>query len=702
MRWFNKACLLLLTLGLPTLALAATSIFEVDPGDKSIEWLGMIFGTVPTTPIVGKNPMFSNLVYIFNQAVFGLGIIVISYTAAMGAIHTAHEGQFLGKSWHPILVPLRAGIGILLLVPQGTVGYNYMQMFVMWFIVQGIGVANSMWTQVLRGNAVHGNIHTDTRKVDLKGAQTVVNDIVAANVCMKVINAHLDKFPSSYSNGVIAYHDRLRDRVSWGIDSSSADPECGSIDLKTLETTVRGPDPGPARQVRMDAFASSILGVQSSLEAAAEESLMNPQPNPPFMASTLVDAAQTLRATAIATAQDPNEVVGEVNKEAMENGWILAGSYYYQLTQNGVGFNMSVNFGRMATPSAAVKGVGSFYAAVLAPALANAASYNANALNSITTVETWDRAGTSIVLKPRNMSGQGGSIFAALFGSLFEDVTQDLMRQMTGGTDPNATAKEKQAASKWNNDPLVNLAAFGSNLVTITEQVFFAALGIAFGLWLISSPMSCLQPLGHTVNFILTIIMPIAILMISLLWTAGLTLGIYIPMIPYLVFTFCALSWMIMVIEAMLAAPLIALTLIVPSEDEIGKAGHAIIILLGIFLRPILMVLGFVLAIQLLIVAIGMLNAGFWATMLSATGGSSGVGVFGLIAILLLYASIALGMVHEAFSLIYLVPNKVMRWIGGGEGDDPMSKVKELKGSVQKGAGIGAGLMKSSLKAVKK
>ncbi len=199
-------------------------------------------------------------------------------------------------------------------------------------------------------------------------------------------------------------------------------------------------------------------------------------------------------------------------------------------------------------------------------------------------------------------------------------------------------------------------------------------------------------------NFALTIIMPIAMLMVSLLFVAGITLGLYMPMIPYLVFTFSALTWIIMVIEAMLAAPLIALTLIVPSEDEMGKAGHAIAILLGIFLRPALMILGFIMAIQLLIVAVGMLNAAFWSTIMAATGGSNGVGIFGLIAILLLYASIAMGMVHEAFSLIYLVPNKVMRWIGaGGDQDEAMSKVKELKGSTQKGAGMGSGLMKSGL-----
>src|SRR5262249_44522191 len=153
----------------------------------------------------------------------------------------------------------------------------------------------------------------------------------------------------------------------------------------------------------------------------------------------------------------------------------------------------------------------------------------------------------------------------------------------------------------------------------------------------------------------LKVVVPVCILMISLLWVAGITLCLYVPMIPYLVFTFSAISWIILVVEAMLGAPMIALSLIVPSEDEVGKAGHAIVILLGLFLRPALMILGFILAIKLLMVAIQMLNYGFWATLVDSTGGSAGIGFFGLIAVIFIYTSLATGMVHEAFSLIYML-----------------------------------------------
>ncbi len=212
MKVLSRVCLLLLML-FPTFAFALGA-FDVESSDKSMVYLGMIFGYVPGTPIPnsGENAIFAQMVYIFNQVVFALGIVVIGYTAAIGAVNTAHEGQFLGKDWHPVLVPVRAGAGILLLLPQ-TTGYNYMQIIVMWFIVQGVGAANAMWRQVIISNQSQGGIHQDTRKVDLEHAMDSVISIFTANVCMTALNANnntleLMKEPVQYY--------RMGDELRWG------------------------------------------------------------------------------------------------------------------------------------------------------------------------------------------------------------------------------------------------------------------------------------------------------------------------------------------------------------------------------------------------------------------------------------------------------------------------------------------------------
>lgn len=166
-----RAWLLLTLFLLPTLAFASSGgVFSVSPDDKSMQYLGMALGTIPGTPIESTGSVLvGNMVYIFNQVVFVLGILIVIYTTVVGTMNTAQEGEFLGKNWHPILVPLRAAVGIYLLLPSNT-GYNWIQMAVMWFVVQGVGAANALWNQVISFHQDSGSIHTDDRKVNLHAA----------------------------------------------------------------------------------------------------------------------------------------------------------------------------------------------------------------------------------------------------------------------------------------------------------------------------------------------------------------------------------------------------------------------------------------------------------------------------------------------------------------------------------------------------
>jgi conjugal transfer/type IV secretion protein DotA/TraY len=373
----------------------------------------------------------------------------------------------------------------------------------------------------------------------------------------------------------------------------------------------------------------------------------------------------------------------QVNEEAITNGWIHAGSYYFQIASRGASAGVNINISSQEYDADNLKEqLGSTLSKKIVDIIAGPGGrYQKAALSTIVTLDVGDRAGGQMTISiPSANKGPVQNILDKVFGSLFVDLAASIGKMIT----TNA------------GDPVISMATFGGNLATTIELLFWSALIAIFFAWLATSPMSCVQPLGHTMNFVLMIALPIISLCIMLLWAAGITMALYVPLIPYLVFTFSALSWVVLVIEAMLGAPLIALTLIVPSEDEIGKAGHAIIILLGLFLRPALMILGFILATKFLIVAIGMLNFSFAATLKASI--SMGFGIFGFIALILVYTGLAVALVHEAFSLIYLLPDKTLRWMGGSpESTDVGQQVKGLEASVDKGTGIGKGMMKGGL-----
>ena len=78
------------------------------------------------------------------------------------------------------------------------------------------------------------------------------------------------------------------------------------------------------------------------------------------------------------------------------------------------------------------------------------------------------------------------------------------------------------------------------------------------------------------------------------LYIQGATLAIYLPLIPFIIFLLSSLGWFICVIEAVIAAPMVAVGLMWPeAQNEIlGRAEPAIMMLLNLFLRPVLMILG--------------------------------------------------------------------------------------------------------------
>lgn len=116
--------------------------------DGSMIYLASIFGTVEGVLSSSGSQIFGHLMGIFNLTVLALGSIVIMYTLIVGTLNTAHEGEFLGKHWSSIWLPVRATIGMTLLVPK-TSGFCLMQIIVMWVVVQGIGAADKVWSEAL-------------------------------------------------------------------------------------------------------------------------------------------------------------------------------------------------------------------------------------------------------------------------------------------------------------------------------------------------------------------------------------------------------------------------------------------------------------------------------------------------------------------------------------------------------------------------
>lgn len=208
--------------------------------------------------------------------------------------------------------------------------------------------------------------------------------------------------------------------------------------------------------------------------------------------------------------------------------------------------------------------------------------------------------------------------------------------------------------------PILSAAAFGNTLFNIGIASWIA-ITIAVVLLNVSGI------LVGGVGGIVVWITPLLTMAVFALITYGITLSYYVPLIPYVVFVFAALAWLVAVIEAMVAGPIVALGVMHPEDHEVfGKGNNAIMLLTNVFLRPSMTVMGFIIGIMLSYVGIWFLNYSFSVVIVGVFDNVSGFTSFFAPLILVgIYSTFFVHIVQKTFDIIHILPDKVLRWIGG-------------------------------------
>jgi len=112
-----------------------------------------------------------------------------------------------------------------------------------------------------------------------------------------------------------------------------------------------------------------------------------------------------------------------------------------------------------------------------------------------------------------------------------------------------------------------------------------------------------------------------------------------------------------------------------PSGDEMGKLEHALMLLANIFLRPLLMIFGFLLAGGVYRAVVTLIDFGMADVMDSIQVNTE----FSSLALISVYVTFIVGVTNQSFSLIYAVPDKILRWLGVSGEQTNVSAVGEVK-----------------------
>lgn len=245
-------------------------------------------------------------------------------------------------------------------------------------------------------------------------------------------------------------------------------------------------------------------------------------------------------------------------------------------------------------------------------------------------------------------------------------------------------------------DPILRASEYGKSLTSAAIAMMVVA-GVLNILLAASHVCEAIQPIGYILRATGETVVVGLIALAMFMYTQGAMLGVFIPLIPYVTFFIGVVGWLMQVVEAIAAAPLVAIGLIFPeTRDDIwGRAAPAYMMILGLFLRPPLMLVGFAAAMMVLWVLTELLNIGF-LTLTAITFRIEDM--FGFVVIMTAYTAIFTVVVTRSYELINVVPNKVLNWIGGPgmEVEGAREAIGAAKGGVQEGAAAVSGGMKAT------
>lgn len=771
-----KRCILLLTLlsGAPVCVFADSA----NTTDLSIKYLGQIFGDVPGALTGSGTGLIGGLFNVFNQGVMAVAAIWLMYTIFQVCIMTA-MGDHPQKSLKNCALWLRVAVGFGMLIP-GPSGYCLAQELMMQVVVQGVNLANKTWDYALdymqQGgkifvppNASGGLTNITQLKsyiggdgTDSKSQNTLMYQLFNNEVCMYLSNQYNDAYKKQdtialqgskadynmipvqprvgddgklmANTGVIFFPGYGDTSVDVPVIGKEAAHNCGEVSVPTLAKSATQTQYQEAYQALMGAalamqpLANDVAHAIKPDSAAVPGSERNQLVGAQALFNSVSQYMYLIQPVANYMEQQKNANGGETFSsfvdQAKQQGWFNAGGFYWDMVR----WNNQMATQAIADPTA------SNYVPLYTMPKTNAMPK-----------ELIDNMSTARAHLSLGMWGDARQqISSWISGKNAADYThQDVTGSVTIGWDLNIiTTPINEMISTINADLSGgNMKAY--NPMQISYDIGKKALSSAGEMWQlfveVITPLSIAAGICDSVNpgnvvikGIISWLTPLLTASSGFLFATGCMLTFYVPIYPYLLFLFGVVGWLLSIVEAMVASPLVAFGMTHPEgHDFLGKAESALMLALGVFLRPTLMIIGYLVGVLMVYVVSGFLNQvlgrvfvstyqptssvgfkgdgldGLWVSLSGSTGGHphfTGHNLSDAMVVpvfLTMYSMIMIEVVNQCFSAIHQVPDMVLRWIGGPtEQSQAAQHAQAIKGAVgqagQQAGSVGTEAAKST------
>lgn len=706
-----KAGLLFLFLLLGTHhVFAASTDGQSFTSDASTSFLAVIFGRVSDSfsAVLGtqEKPILAVAFEYYNGFIATIGVVVVSYITVVALANSAHSGTPMGQKWHTLFLPMRVTVGAGMLVPNAS-GYNLAQVCMMWFILTGVNGADNVWKYVIaefenRGEqAIAGNT-TTIEQADIKKFFT---DTLLFAGCVGLAGMNSTSYPPPANSLSLRCEPNptgdCADSNSPSIRSEDDNifNTCGQLNINfQSQFSLSGdPDNRVFRSAFMQRLQGNVLAetinfvqkeialangaVPADLQQKLQSYLEISLPGMMNEVSSLVsDKARLLAA------------VGVNYQKEKQIGWMAAGASYYKFIQSTTGSNND------ATDYSKI--ISSY---VSAPTLSLRVSYPAvsEVINALANVNlnllgngSGDGASEKIQFNPSMPSNTLVDILSIGIRPLTHRIIQKILDTKSlfdypSDVDILDSNKIRLALAK---DPLKSVADKGSQLTTTVETLFFSIIGVLGAAYVASMALSAVPYITTGLAMIIPLIAAVMMALIAitvLFYPLGIIMNIYIPLIPFLIYTFGVIGWLLICVEAMAAGPIVAIGLMHPDGNEVlGKAEQGLMLILNLMLRPVLMIVGLIAAIVVVRVVLLIFSWGMNTVLGSGIMPVESLGA--VVGLLFIYVGSIGMLVHKAFGLINQVPDKLMAWIGSTTGG--VGEPTEFLQTAERKGGEGGGM----------
>lgn len=640
-------------------------------GDKSRQALVSIYGNVVNNPLAtggagGADTVLAGVFQIGNAVLLVIGAMFACFVVFRKITQTAHDGSVYDRSQHTLWGPIRLVWGLATLVPTAN-GWALSQLLMLWAAsLMGVGSANLAVDRAVEALADGQSMVVQPV---MPSTVSLAHSVFESNLCMHGINAGMAQAEAS---GALITADSYvqQSATGAGFVLKNASFVCGGADVNPNLTAQPSStnwfsstiDTSSIRQAHLQAMQQ----MQSSLSTAAQNYVNAVVQKQNGTVAIIPDAEIAIQSAAaqyentissIAATKQGNiaALAGQLSTSIKDAGWWALGSWYQTFAQANTKLSDAV------AAKASVYGMSAEGApGVIAVYESAMAAYKAQQASSVYT-PTLGTSSTGDYSK-----GASGTDSNKIIGSFFSAPGQRIVNYLI---DVNAGG---QGLGQVN--PLIKMKNLGDYTMAAAETglgAYVTAKAIAqvkdgwSAAGLAAKVVNAVTSIGDALQGVLDAMSPFIIMAIVALFLLGGTLSAYLPMVPFVIWFGATINWLVVVGEAIVAAPLWAITHLAGDGDGMGqRTGHGYIFLLNVMVRPFLMVVGFLLGGAAVIAGGTFLNQMFGIALANAQFDSM-TGLASIIFFLTIYCSICLNLIHSCFNLILIVPDQVINWVGG-------------------------------------